>query len=249
MAAQSSSDGGYSHDFIASNAVVAARHITGMVRTWLEPASVVDFGCGLGVWLAEWAAHGCAIQGIDGDYVDRSALRIPERAFRAADLAQPVELERCYDLVMSLEVAEHLPAECADIFVESLTRHGDAILFSAAIPGQGGEHHVNCRWPSWWAAKFRAHGYDVFDVVRPRIWGNEDIAWWYRQNVLLYARGDAAERLAALPVVAAPMDVVHPRWWLDASLPRSLADESRAWIGAARQAVGRRLRKPGQDAR
>ena len=88
-----------------------------------------------------------------------------------ADLTHPLQLDRQFDLVLSLEVAEHIPAGRAATFIDSLVRHGDAILFSAAIPRQGGEQHINCQWPSWWAELFTQRGYQTFDLVRPRASG------------------------------------------------------------------------------
>jgi 2-polyprenyl-3-methyl-5-hydroxy-6-metoxy-1,4-benzoquinol methylase len=65
-------------------------------------------------------------------------------------LIQPLDLEKEFDLVVSLEVAEHLPASAADQFVNTLVKHGKKILFSAAIPGQGGQDHLNEQWPDYW---------------------------------------------------------------------------------------------------
>lgn len=92
----------------------------------------------VGTWLSVFREKGVKdIVGIDGDYVDQNMLHIPEGAFIALDLTQPIKLNREFDLVVSLEVAEHLPIECAETFVETLTSLGAVILFSAAIPFQG----------------------------------------------------------------------------------------------------------------
>ena len=90
--------------------------------------------------------------GVDGPYVDRCKLLIDAGDFHAADLAAPIDLGRQFDLVQSLEVAEHLPAAKAEQFVETLTAHGSRILFSAAVPGQGGENHINEQLPDYWRA-------------------------------------------------------------------------------------------------
>ena len=64
------------------------------------------------------------------------------------DLAQPLQIDRRFDLALSLEVAEHLPPECGSEFVQTLTDLSSVILFSAAIPFQGGTDHLNEQWPS-----------------------------------------------------------------------------------------------------
>ena len=76
--------------------------------------SVVDIGCGLGTWLRVFQQHGVDdVLGIDGDYVDRAALEIPSERFLPHNLEKPINLRRQFDLVIALEVAEHLPRACA----------------------------------------------------------------------------------------------------------------------------------------
>ncbi|HEX8075983.1 MAG TPA: class I SAM-dependent methyltransferase, partial [Thermoleophilaceae bacterium] len=100
----------------------------------LAPSSIVDVGCGSGAWLAEAERLGVDdYLGIDG-HTPTESLRIPPERFLLHDLTEPLRLERRFDLVMCLEVAEHLPPEAADVIVESLSRLGPALLFSAALP-------------------------------------------------------------------------------------------------------------------
>src|SRR5438046_10610902 len=95
-----------------------------------QPTSVVDLGCGIGTWLAVFAEHNVGdYVGIDGDYVDRSQLLIPPERFLSGDLSEPVELNRRFDLAVSLEVAEHLPAASARVLVASLTGLPPVVLF------------------------------------------------------------------------------------------------------------------------
>jgi SAM-dependent methyltransferase len=190
----------------------SARVVIPEVARLLSPTSVLDVGCGAGTWLAEWRELGVDdVLGIDGDYVDPQQLQIAVDRFRPTDLSRPVELGRRFDVVECLEVAEHLEEGVADTLVGSLARHGDVVLFSAAIPGQGGTHHVNERWPSYWVPKFQRLGFEVFDVIRPRIWGDRRVEPWYRQNVMIFARGSAAGPLTSSALPAMPvLDVVHP---------------------------------------
>ena len=151
----------YDARFFAAVSQLAARSAVACVPLILEtlsPRSVIDVGCGHGEWLA--AVMGCGIHdilGIDGDYVDRAQLRIPATAFLARDLTRPLALEKRFDLALSLEVAEHLPASSALNFVRGLTSLAPAIVFSAAVPRQGGCHHVNEQWPWYWKELFSRH--------------------------------------------------------------------------------------------
>src|SRR4029077_19644174 len=111
----------------------------------------------------EWGARD--ILGLDGDYVSREKLAIPAQNFMAMDLTGPISVERTFDLVVSLEVAEHLPADCSSGFVDALTRLGPVVLFSAAAPYQGGAQHVNEQWPEYWAKLFSRKGYLPVDCL------------------------------------------------------------------------------------
>ena len=163
----------------------SAAEVLSVVGRFIHPRSVIDLGCGTGEWLAAWQnLFGTEIFGVDGDYVDRSQLSVDEKFFHPANLEERVNLNRRFDLVESLEVAEHLSPARADSFVEDLTRLGDVILFSAAIPAQGGTNHVNEQWQSYWAEKFLRLGYVAVDCIRPEIWDNKNIWAHYCQNIL-----------------------------------------------------------------
>jgi hypothetical protein len=105
-------------------------------------------------------------------------LRIPDSYFQPIDLNHQISLQRSFDLAISLEVAKHLPESRAASFVEDLTRLAPVVVFSAAIPGQGGRDHVKEQWQTYWVAIFAQHQYVVCDVVRPKIWKNRRIAYW-----------------------------------------------------------------------
>lgn len=198
----------------------SAEAVVSIVAGLVHPKSVVDLGCGVGTWLSVFRGMGCdEVLGLDGDYVDRKLLEIPAEAFRAADLAAPIRIEREFDLAMSLEVAEHLHAHHAEEFVRSLTRLAPVVLFSAAIPFQGGVHHVNEQWPAYWHAFFRKEGYVCIDLFRDTLWERSEVLYWYRQNCLLYVRetflpGHPALKLAHEVHGGDPRALVHPEAYL-----------------------------------
>ena len=220
---------------LRGGATRSAEVIVPLVLQMIPVRSVVDVGCGDGSWLAVFRELGVNEGlGIDGDYVDRSLLQIPQERFRAMDLTRTFALERVFDLAVSLEVAEHLPAESAATFVECLTRLAPFVLFSAAIPSQGGQGHVNEQWQDQWAALFRERGYLAVDFLRRRVWSNDDVEWWYAQNTLLFARENQLQGNAALKAEFERTDphqlrLVHPKLHL-----------SRAALGPALPPVGAR---------
>jgi hypothetical protein len=152
-----------------------------------RPGSILDVGCGVGPWLRAALDLGVDdIFGIDGDWVDETSLLIPRERFQSCDLSQGFRLGRRFDLTLCLEVAEHLPETVAPRLVESLTQSSDVLLFSAAMPGQKGSDHINEQWPEYWDRLFEQHGFFRLDAIRPHIWRNPSIDWWYRQNAFIY---------------------------------------------------------------
>jgi SAM-dependent methyltransferase len=184
----------YSSEFYSiqqSGSVASADIVVPHVLSLFPVSSVVDVGCGVGGWLEIFDRHGIKdYLGVDGNYVPRNMLRIPKDRYLAADLRALPKLNRSFDLACSLEVAEHLPAECSQQFVAVLVSAAPVVLFSAAVPRQGGTSHLNEQWPSYWASLFARHGYVAVDCVRPAIYENERIEWWYRQNLLVFCRPD-----------------------------------------------------------
>lgn len=173
-------------DYVSDGAERSARVLLPLLAE-LDIASVLDVGCGQGAWLAVWREQGVEdILGIDGGHVDMGRLRVPPERFLAHDLSQAFALERRFDLVQCLEVAEHLPGSSAETLVGSLTGHADLVLFSAAPKGQGGEHHVNEQPYDYWRALFAKHDFVAVDCVRSRMRGNGAVEPWYRYNTFLY---------------------------------------------------------------
>ena len=174
----------------------AARRVISAVRSILAVRSVLDVGCACGTWLREWQAQTVGdVIGLDGDYVDRSKLEIDLPCFIVHDLAAPFNLGRLFDLVQSLEVAEHLSSARAATFVEDLVAHAPAVLFSAATPGQGGENHLNEQPGAYWQALFLRHDFVGIDCLRPLLAGDTRIPSWYRYNLILYVARGNLERL------------------------------------------------------
>lgn len=178
---------------------VSAEVISGWVYELLAPKSVIDVGCGTGGWLSAFRRYGVAnVLGLDGAWVPLDRLEIPAEQFRAVDLRQPLAVNSRFDLAISLEVAEHLSGDHAKQFVRSLTGLSPVVLFSAAIPQQGGTGHLNEQWPAYWIALFREQEYECVDCLRGHFWQDDRVAWWYAQNAFFFVAKDAAAPLARL---------------------------------------------------
>lgn len=171
--------------------------------------SVLDVGCGLGTWLAVSKTLGVeTVVGLDSSTWNAS-FQVQEAEFRKMDLSEKFDLLTRFDLAICLEVAEHLPEEKSDTLIDSLALHADMVLFSAAIPGQGGAEHLNEQWPNYWQQKFQRRGFLVSDFIRPLVWENTAVQSWYRQNILLFLR-QGSEIANRFPIHEAALSLVHP---------------------------------------
>ena len=208
-------------NFLVQTSTVSASKIVPYIMEIVRPNSVVDVGCGIGAWLSQFRDLGKLedYAGIDGDYIDKDILLINSAKFMPRDLEQvPFDCGRTFDLAVSLEVAEHLSGEKASAFVETLTRLAPVVMFSGAVPYQGGTNHINEQWPDYWAEKFAASGYVPIDCLRKKFWNDKEISWWYSQNVIIYVKKDRLSEYPELEKLYDPNDVVplpmiHPNIW------------------------------------
>ncbi|MDX2050511.1 MAG: methyltransferase domain-containing protein [Rickettsiaceae bacterium] len=169
----------------------SANELVPIITKILNPKSVLDIGCGVGTWLKQFQDAGITdYNGVDGPYVKKEQFLANKDKLIHHDLQTTLDLQKKYDIVISLEVAEHIDEKYADIFIDNLTRHSDCIVMSAAIPLQGGTYHVNEQWPDYWIRKMNIKGFKVYDLLRPIIWNNSAIDYYYRQNILVYSKFD-----------------------------------------------------------
>lgn len=216
-----------------------AHHVLSILFDVMPIRSVIDVGCGLGNWLKNakilagkigWPIE---VRGLDGDHVMKECNpEISPEEFTVCDLNERIKSDRRYDLAISLEVAEHLKPERAVSFVEDLTALSDVVLFSAAIPHQEYEPsahgHINERPLSYWEKIFNDRGYRLIDCIRPNIWTNERVGWFYRQNIVVFVR-ENSKNLKRLETIPRPhiTDIVNPvqfqaYLWLTAHLNEQL---------------------------
>ena len=182
----------------------SAQVVLPLVFERFAPKSIVDFGCGSGAWLSVAKNLGVDdVLGVDGPWVEQASLEIPGDLFLRCDLGtDDPELGRRFDMAFSTEVAEHLPPERSSGFVDALCSAADIVVFSAAIPQQGGIGHGNERWQSFWVAEFARNGFGAIDLVRPKVWTDDRVSAWYRQNLIVFVKGTADDFTF--------IDVVHP---------------------------------------
>ena len=182
--------------------------------------TAIDVGGGLGAWAVAARMHGLDAYVMEGDWVFECTDTEISDKYTRRDRYIPADLQITLpdvgqsDLVICVEVAEHLSPERSVSFVQDLVRLGDACIFGAALPRQGGMGHINCRPTSYWVELFSQHGFMCWDVFRGQFWYNPNVEPWYAQNTFLYLN---REKYPSLPgcFQASILDVYHPRVVLD----------------------------------
>ncbi len=147
-------------DFILQVESVQAWRLGRWVMDNLNPLSVIDIGCGPGIYLAPFAVNGIKVFGVDACPIGGECL--PRDAFERVDLRFPYKPNIRFDLAICFEVAEHLEAKWAERLVDTLCDCADTILFTGAVPGQGGTNHYNEQPHSYWLELFqKRHNYAI----------------------------------------------------------------------------------------
>ena len=194
------------------DSLLAARIIVPLIVDQYHPSSVLDVGCGVGNWLHQFMLQGVQdVMGVDF-YVDRQSLAFPVSRYRTVDLRRRFTLGRQFDVTICLEVAEHIPKESSMLLIDSITGTSDIIVFSAAIPSQGGTHHINEQWAEYWSDLFSTKGFLPLDSLRGPIWTDKRLPFWYRQNILVYARPAVIKQRKICGILedGSRLSVVHP---------------------------------------
>jgi len=166
----------------------------------LDPKTLLDVGCGTGAILAAFAARGVEVTGLEYSEAALRYCRARSLKVYKIDLESKasVPFTSLFDIVVSMEVAEHLPGRMADRFVRLLTSYGGVVIFTAAIPGQGGNDHVNEQPHEYWVEKFAKRGFAYLSdrsLAWRDEWERQGVAWWYSRNLMVFGSAPTLARV------------------------------------------------------
>jgi hypothetical protein len=185
----------YSESFyssVGSRASIAASIVMGSVKQWYSPSSIVDYGAGPGVWSIEAAKVFPNASVLALDY---EAATIFSEEFESKRPKNLITLELNFeeeksipvvnlDMAICVEVLEHLSEEAANRVFNSICSTAGIVIFSAAVPGQGGTGHINEKPKNYWVSRFVENDFLVFDTFAQNL-QHPQVPDYYRNNCFL----------------------------------------------------------------
>ena len=172
----------------------SASTVVDLLEGYFAPSKVIDVGCGVGFYLAEFCRRGVKVFGCDASSAAVRRSLIPREFLMQNDLRYFTDFNRAYDLCLCTEVAEHLEAKYADVLVETLTTAADIVVFTAAAPGQGGTDHLNEKPKEYWINKFADCEFQFDAPTTSRLsreMTERGVVWWLPVNLMIFRRSRA----------------------------------------------------------
>lgn len=147
--------------------------------------NIVDFGCGNADYSKYLASKGKKVDAFDGNP------NTPEMTGGFAsilDLSNPFDLEKKYECVISLEVGEHIPKEKEQIYLDNLDKHSSqCIILSWALPGQGGDGHVNEQSNGYVIKEMEKRGYSYYEEASQYFRSVANL-WWFKKTIMVFVK-------------------------------------------------------------
>jgi SAM-dependent methyltransferase len=180
----------YYDTIVDPGASASASVIADSILETFNPADIIDVGCGSGAMLAALVARGIRGYGVDYSQAAVDICRSRGLDVDRFDLQKPGNLGKTAALVLSTEVAEHLPPRLADHYVSVLVDAAPRVIVTAATPGQGGTDHINEQPHEYWIEKFESRGFHLLQNLTHRWrsqWRTTNVQDWYSKNVLVFS--------------------------------------------------------------
>ena len=170
----------------------SAKAFVAILIKHFAPKSVVDIGCGIGIYLTEFKTNNIEVIGFDGSPAAISGSLMGDK-IKLHDLCQQLKLNRQFDLCLCLEVAEHLEKNCAPTLIQTLTSLSSTIIFTAATPGQGplSLGHINEQPPEYWQKLFKQKNFILNKKLTEKIRRkmiDEKVVWWLTKNLMIFEK-------------------------------------------------------------
>ena len=151
-----------------------------------QAKTVVDFGCGMGDYAKAFKADGYNVEAYDGN---PNTETLSGGIGKVLDLSKPFYLRKMFDVVLSLEVGEHIPAEFEQQFIDNICKHAKKhLVISWAIEGQGGNGHVNCKNNNYIIGQIVDRGFKHNSKDSQTIRNAATNASWFANTIMVFDR-------------------------------------------------------------
>lgn len=195
----------YLFGFTNNGAYSAERIIGELLKFIPNPKSVLDLGCGMGAFGKAFETHGIQdITLIDHPSIQQKELLTSGSKFIAVDLDKTLPPPIKVDVAVCVEVLEHFSTRRALDILEYLCKSSSLILFSAAVPRQGGTGHLNEQTHEYWQNIFKERGFEYSDGFKINLLSDSQILYYYCQNIFLFYKKEQYEYLSAQPNITMP---------------------------------------------
>lgn len=157
----------------------------------LKVRDVADVGCGPGWYIYLLYKQGYKVNGYDGNphVKEMSSLLFNDGFYcQYADFTLPINVREPFELILCLEVGEHIPQTYEDVFIQNLVNNSKKyILLSWAIPNQKGWGHVNCHTNKYVIERMRKYGYD-YNLSTSAILRKTASLYWFKNTIMFFEK-------------------------------------------------------------
>lgn len=153
-----------------------------IIKTFSDVRTIIDIGCGDGYYTKRLTEHGFECIGFDGSPLTPE---ITNGICEVRDFSEQVNMGE-FDLVLSLEVGEHIPDKYEQVFIDNLICASKGyICLSWGVEGQQGVGHVNCRNNDYVIKELFERGF-IYSADKSQYLRDNSTLPWFKNTVLIF---------------------------------------------------------------
>lgn len=186
----------YSRDFhksIENDEYPQAVRLASYIKNYMRPSKFIDFGCSTGLYLREMQIQIPELESVGYEFSKDAVDMALCKNVIEFDLTKKLDIDKKENtLGLCLEVLEHIDDSNWLPVLKNLSSLCDTIIFSAAVPGQGGTGHINCRNKIDWIYRFHTLGW-IVDLDKTKhileVMTNGYHMGWFSFNAMVLVNG------------------------------------------------------------
>ena len=159
------------------------------IALMFKPKKMADLGCGDG-WYCyylkvekDWPM----VHGYEGNIYELKRKHFYDD-ITIIDLSKIKYVDMFYDLVICLEVGEHIPKKHEQKFLDNVARFATKdLILSWAIPGQGGRGHFNEQPNDYIIKEMSKRGF-AFDKGKAELLRKDTTYEWFRNSIMVFEK-------------------------------------------------------------